>query len=301
MTWMRSDHITEILGRCHFPSPGSTVTCAVSGGADSLALLALAVAHGLHVTAIHVDHGLRVDSHREAALVEKCARDVGASFEARSISVEPGPNLEARARVARYSALPGDVLTGHTADDRAETVVLNLLRGAGLSGLAGMGVTGGPSGRVSHPLLHVRRHDTEKVCAELGWTPFEDPSNRDTSLLRNRIRHETLPLLVNAAGRDLIDVINRQADLLADDDALLDRLAAELDPTDARALAVAPAPLARRAIRRWLTDEHPPDAASVERVLAVARGEAVACEIPGGNRIQRRNQRLFKNGPADQD
>lgn len=301
MTWMRSDSITSLIERCLFPSPGSSVSCAVSGGADSLALLALAVAHGLKVTVIHVDHSLRPGSAREADLVERCAREVGASFASRTVSVEPGPNVEARARAARYAVLPDDVLTGHTADDRAETMIINLLRGAGLSGLRGMGPTGGPSGRVGHPLLYLRRHETVAVCAELGWTPFEDPSNTDTSLLRNRIRLDLLPRMVEASGRDLLDVLLRQADLLADDDDLLDQLSSELDPTDARALADAPAPLARRAIRRWLTTDHPPDAATVERVLAVARGDAIACEIPGGNRIHRKNQRLFRNGAGSQD
>lgn len=301
MTWMRSESILTLLDRCRFPEPGSTVSCAVSGGADSLALLVLAVAHGLHVTAIHVDHGLRPDSAREADLVARCAHHVGAAFESRSVTVEAGPNLEARARHARYAALPPDVLTGHTADDRVETMIINLLRGAGLSGLTGMAESGGPSGRVGHPLLHLRRHETVAVCAELGWTPFEDPSNADTTLLRNRIRLDLLPRLVEASGRDLVDVLSRQADLLADDDDLLDQLSAALDPTDARALAAAPTPLARRAIRRWLTVDHPPDAATVERVLAVARGAAVACEIPGGNRVQRRNQRLFRTLGPSQD
>ena len=301
MTWMRSESILTLLDRCRFPEPGSTVSCAVSGGADSLALLVLAVAHGLHVTAIHVDHGLRPDSAREADLVARCAHHVGAAFESRSVTVEAGPNVEARARHARYAALPPDVLTGHTADDRVETMIINLLRGAGLSGLTGMAESGGPSGRVGHPLLHLRRHETVAVCAELGWTPFEDPSNADTTLLRNRIRLDLLPRLVEASGRDLVDVLSRQADLLADDDDLLDQLSAALDPTDARALAAAPTPLARRAIRRWLTVDHPPDAATVERVLAVARGAAVACEIPGGNRVQRRNQRLFRTLGPSQD
>ena len=297
----RSELVSSVLDRCHFPSPGSAVSCAVSGGADSLALMALAVEHGLDVTAIHVDHGLRPGSDREADLVATCARELGASFEARHVTIEPGPNIEARARSARYAVLPDDVLTGHTADDRAETIVLNLLRGAGTSGLVGMNVIGGPSGRVLHPLLHIRRHETLAVCAERGWTPFDDPSNTDLTLLRNRVRHEVFPLLVDVAGRDLVEIVTRQADLMADDDALLDSLASTLDPTDARAIAAAPSPVARRAIRSWLTTDHPPDAATVERVLAVARGEAVACEIPGGNRVQRKNQRLFRNGPVSQD
>lgn len=291
MTWRRSPVIIENLTRCRFPE-SEHVTCAVSGGSDSLALLALAVANGHDVTAIHVDHGLRPDSAREADLVRHAAENVGARFEARTVRLSPGPNIEARARVARYATLPDDVLTGHTADDQAETVLVNLLRGAGIDGLSGMRVVGGPSGRVTHPLLALRRRDTEAICSAMGWTAFHDPSNDDESLLRNRIRRSILPLLDAAAGRDLTPILVRQAALLADDADYLDDLSRSIDPTDAKAVADAPVVLARRAIRRWLIDVHPPDAASVDRVLAVARGDAVACELAGGARVQRTNQRI---------
>ncbi|MFM8381967.1 MAG: TilS substrate-binding domain-containing protein, partial [Actinomycetota bacterium] len=95
-----------------------------------------------------------------------------------------------------------------------------------------------------------------------------------------------------AAGRDLVPILCRQAALLAEESDALDLLAASIDPTDARQVAAAPAALARRAVRRWLTDTHPPDLATVERVLAVARGDSVACEIPGGRRVTRSHQRL---------
>lgn len=299
MTWRRSPVIVDALSRCRFPS-SVHVTCAVSGGADSLALLALAVASGKRVTAVHVDHGLRPGSHREAELVRDAAAHVGAEFECRTVNVGAGPNVEARARAARYAVLPPDVLTGHTADDQAETVLVNLLRGAGIDGLRGMREFGGPSGSVGHPLLALRRRETEAVCADLGWTPLHDPSNDDDGLLRNRIRHTVLPLLAEVAGRDLTPILTRQAALLADDADFLDSLAAGIDPTDAKALAMAPDVLARRAVRNWLGRVHPPDAASVERVLAVARGEAVACELPGGIRIQRTNQRISITYPPEQ-
>lgn len=268
------------------------MSCAVSGGADSLALLALARAADLHVTAIHVDHGLRPDSKVEADSVADAARDVGAEFVSESVNISSGPNLEARARTARYAVLPSDVCTGHTADDRAETVIINLLRGAGLDGLVGMHRIGGPTGHIFHPLLDLRRNDTVEICERLGWTPFEDPSNADRSLLRNRVRLEVLPLMNEAAGRDLVPILIRQADLLEDEARVLDELGSGIDPTDARALSRAPRALARRAIRSWLADIHPPDAATVERVLTVARGEAIACEMPGGARISRTNQTM---------
>ncbi|HEV3227726.1 MAG TPA: tRNA lysidine(34) synthetase, partial [Acidimicrobiales bacterium] len=128
----------DLLERCSFPPRGTRVACAVSGGADSLALLVLARAAGCDVTAIHVDHDLRPGSDREADVVRAAASRFGARFEGRVAPVVSGPNLEARARRARYDVLPADVLTGHTADDQAETVLLNLLRGAALDGLRGI-------------------------------------------------------------------------------------------------------------------------------------------------------------------
>ena len=278
----------SLLDRCSFPAAGTQITCAVSGGADSLALLVLAAEAGCDATAVHVDHGLRPGSTAESDVVAEVATRIGAAFRAVRVEVAAGPNLEARARLARYAALPAEVLTGHTADDQAETVLLNLMRGAGLDGLAGYD----PARR---PLRALRRRDTHKLCADLGIQPVHDPSNDDPRFRRNRVRHELLPLLESIAARDVAAVIARQADGLRSDAALLDELSLALDPTDAKALAAAPAPLAARAVRRWLRagdEQHPPDAATVARVLAVARGEAVACEVGGGRQVRRSRQRL---------
>ena len=268
-----------LLARCTFP-PNTAVTCAVSGGADSLALLVLAVAAGCDFTAIHVDHGLRPGSAQEADVVRDAATKLGAQFRAERVDVASGPNLEARARAARYAVLPPDVLTGHTADDQAETALLNLLRGAGLDGLAGMRPEG-------HPILALRRTETEAVCRAEGLMPVSDPTNADPAHRRNRVRHELLPLLNDIAARDVVPVLARQAALLRDEADALDRLAGELDPTDASALAAAPAAVARRAVRRWLAEEHPPDAATVERVLEVARNQAKAADVGQGRRVAR--------------
>ena len=262
--------------------------CAGSGGADSLALLVLATEAGCEVTAIHVDHGLRPGSHHEAAVVAEAAARFGARFVSERVKVAAGPNLEARARAARYGVLPPDAHTGHTADDQAETVLLNLLRGAGLDGLAGYA----PQRR---PLRLLRRHETRALCVAVGLQPVEDPTNDDPAFRRNRVRHELLPLLDDIAERDVAPVLARQADILRADAALLNSLAGEVDPTDASALAAAPEPLARRAIRGWLRagdERHPPDAATVARVLGVARGDAVACDVGGGRSVRRSRGRL---------
>jgi len=279
----------SLLARCTFPPPGTAVACAVSGGGDSLALLVLAVASGCHVTAVHVDHGLRAGSAAEAEVVADAARALGVRFLGVRAQVDPGPNLEARARRARLAALPAGAATGHTMDDQAETVLVNLLRGAGLDGLGGM--RPGPG----HPLLAIRRTETHALCASQGLVPVVDPSNADRRFVRNRVRHELLPLACAVAGRDLVPVLARQAGVLATEAALLDALAAVIDPSDAEALAQAPAPLARRAARRWLRGAapHPPDLAAVDRVLDVARGHLTATDVAPGTRVRRRRGVLF--------
>lgn len=296
-TWRQQPLVGALLAQCTFPPPGTAVTCAVSGGADSTALLALAVAAGCHVTAVHVDHGLRAGSAGEADVVADSAARLGAAFRGVTVHVGDGSNLEARARAARYAVLPSDALTGHTADDQAETVLVNLLRGAGVNGIAGMRDDG------RRPLLGLRRSDTVALCDALALDPgvrvVHDPSNDDPRHLRNRVRHELLPLMAELSQRDPVPVLARQAELAATDSDFLDTAALAIDPTDARRLAAAPPALARRAVRRWLTGEHPPDAATVERVLAVARGDALGTEIGAGRRVTRHAQRLVLRPEAD--
>jgi tRNA(Ile)-lysidine synthase len=145
-----------------------------------------------------------------------------------------------------------------------------------------------------HPLLGLRRSETHALCAASGLDPVQDPSNDDPRFVRNRVRHELLPLANAIAGRDLVPVLARQAGLLADESDLLDELATGIDPADATALASAPAALARRATRGWLRGEapHPPDLAAVERVLAVARGTMTATDVAPGVRVRRRRGSL---------
>jgi tRNA(Ile)-lysidine synthase len=255
----------------------------VSGGADSTALLALAVAAGCSARAVHVDHGLRAGSAAEAQVVAANAERLGAGFESVTVTIDPGPNLEARARAARHQALGPDACFGHTADDQAETVLLNVLRGAGLDGIAAM------RSDVRHPILELRRAETVDLCAHLELALVEDPSNEDPTIRRNRVRHEVLPLLADVSERDVVPLLARLARHAREAADSLDAAAASLDPTDARAVAGADPALARRALRGWLratsVERHPPDEAAVDRVLA--RGEVSATEVAGGWRVAR--------------
>jgi tRNA(Ile)-lysidine synthase len=275
------------------------VVVACSGGGDSVALLALAVDAALAPVAVHVDHGLRPESGNESERVCALASSLGADFRAVRVEVHAGSNLEARARDARYAALDAArvevgaavVLVGHTADDQAETVLLNVLRGAASSGLAGMAAR---RGTVVRPLLDARRADTRALCAALGLPVFDDPMNDDRTFRRVAIRHDVLPYLSALAERDLVPVLARQAEILRSDSEFLDQLAARAWPGGERGdrepraapLAALPVPLARRALRQWL-GAPPPSRAEIDRVLAVASGAVRATELGGGRAVRR--------------
>ena len=282
-------------------------SCAVSGGADSTALAVLAIRAGCSTVVLHhVDHGLRIASSTEAAAVASLADRLGVEFVAHTVEVGAGPNLEERARAARYAALPVDVATGHTADDLAETMLLHLLRGTGLDGVASMARprSGGPQ----RPLLRLRRTDTAALCAELGLETVHDPMNNDTSFRRVRVRNELLPLMNDIAERDVAGLVARHSELAAADVALLDELSATLDPEQRWGLVGAATPLARRALRRWLLHGgvgggRSVDAATLDRVMDVALGETPACDVVGGWRAARTDGclRLLppNTGPGD--
>ena len=176
-------------------------------------------------------------------------------------------------------------------------MLLNLLRGTGLDGLAGMRPEGGGSRKVRRPVLALRRSETSAFVSVLGLRVVTDASNYDAWFRRNRVRLELLPLLADVAGRDPVPLLARTASLLAEDADMLTSLASGLDPTDTKALSIARKPLAKRALRLWLRQEesaeqHPPSLDELERAWLVVAGEARACELSGGRRLSRRGGRL---------
>ena len=141
-----------------------------------------------------------------------------------------------------------------------------------------------------HPLLALRRAETLEVTLGAGLDPLDDPSNRDPSILRNRVRHELLPLCSELAGRDVTPLLARLA-LLAGEDADCSRPQAARSRPDRRGTdrCEPRRSLARRAVRSWLRGDgpYPPDLAAVERVLAVARGEVLGTEVAPTTRVRR--------------
>lgn len=273
----------ELLDRCAFPA--GHLHLGVSGGADSVAMALLARAAERECTLWHVHHGLTDAADDAADAVAKLAADLGAECEIRRVTIDAGPDLEARARAARYDALPGDICVAHTADDRAETVLLNLFRGAGLAGVAAR------MERVHRPLLALRRAETEAVCAAAGYRPVADPMNDDHTFRRVAVRRAVVPAASAAFDRDVVPILNRHADLVADALEVIDAAAAELDPTDVRSLRAAPRAVASAALRTWiiagLGTGDGLDRAAVDRALLVVDGTHRATELPGGHRLAR--------------
>jgi tRNA(Ile)-lysidine synthase len=252
-------------------SPGEVVFVAVSGGADSLALLDLTAraAPSLGITPIvaHLDHGWRDESAADAHFVAAEAARLG--LRAVVERVDLPDRSEASARAARLSffarAGAGPVLLGHTADDQAETVLLHLLRGSGAQGLGGMRMksrvdVNGHTLQLLRPLLGMRRDDLRAYCRARGFEPRKDTSNADLAYARNRVRAELLPAAESVVPGATL-ALARAAAILADDAAYmagaareaLEAVTAEPDPArlavSRKALLLLPVALQRALLR----------------------------------------------------
>jgi tRNA(Ile)-lysidine synthase len=288
----------------------------VSGGPDSMALLHGAAhlvrtdARAWRLTVAHLDHGLRTSSADDAAFVVATASPMDLPVEVRRTDVaalarETGRSLEEAGRDARYAfleevAAKGDALiaTAHTADDAAETVLINLLRGSGLAGARGIPAR---RGRVTRPLLGERRATLRALLDEAGLPYRLDESNDDPAFLRNRIRAELLPLL-ESLRPGAVEALARFARLAADDDDLLDILAdaelarrrapdGTLDWHDPPARA-----LGRRVLRLVLGDPAP-SAERIEALLDAAEGSRGGLSIElGGGREASVRERIIRIG-----
>ena len=276
---------------------GGAVAVALSGGADSLALAAAAVAEVVEVRALIVDHALQTGSDAVAHEAAERATALGcADAQVLTVQVDGVGGLEAAARRARYAALDTardnlPVLLGHTLDDQAETVLLGLARGSGPRSIAGMRSFDSPWGR---PFLTVRRETTHDLCRDLGIEPHQDPHNFDDDFTRVRLRRQVLPLLEDVLGGGAAEALARTADLLREDCDVLDVAAESLygrarvddDALDTETLITEPAALRRRVIRRWLTDQGVNAVTAkhlhaIDELVSAWRGQG-SVAVPGG-------------------
>lgn len=241
--------VGELLQSPHPNEPGrpllrkeDRLVVAVSGGPDSLALLHLLVGENIHpaenLIVVHLDHALRPSSAEDAAVVRDYAAAMGTSsavsrIDVRALASEEGLTIEEAGRNARYGYLAevaeGNesiiVVTGHSANDQAETILMNLLRGSGPRGLRGMQpispLPGSDSVFLVRPLLSVTRDEIEAYCSASGLKPMRDKSNLDPTYFRNWIRLELLPVMTDR-NPGLVDRLGQTAKIIAADYKLLD-------------------------------------------------------------------------------
>lgn len=305
---------------------------AVSGGADSVALLLALnelVRAGklkIQISVAHVDHMLRETSASDARWVRELAKRLGCEVSVNRVDVkriakQSRDNLEQAARRTRYRCFAamaqkrraGVVLTAHTMDDQAETVVMNLLRGSGSDGLGGIDPVRALTARsktvLARPLLSwARRQDTEAYCAVRSVDFRHDEMNADENFARARARHRLLPLMESFNPR-IIEALSRTAELLREDSRALESAAErllELSENGSKGktlhtdlLAAARPALRRRALRRWLAEKRGDlrrlelaHIRAVEGLLVGDRGGRVV-ELPGGSTVSRSRQVLL--------
>ncbi len=290
--------------------PHARIVAAVSGGADSVALLHLlaelsnAAAISL-VGVAHLDHRLRgEEAVRDREFCAKLAANLALAFDVEQIDVageaeKRGESIEQAGRRVRYEFLEcarvrlgaDHVAVAHTRDDQAETVLLRLLRGAGARGLAA--ILPARDGIV-RPLIDIRRAEIIDYLEDHGYAWVEDSTNADTRLLRNWVRHDLLPSITARTADGVVDVLARTADSALEDETLLDAIAREtskrLRPSsraanalDAEQLLREPTAIGRRVVRRLLESVgHKAVAwAHVGAVLDLAAGEPGEIQAAG--------------------
>ena len=314
--------VEQIL-RDHGLSHGDTIIVALSGGADSCALLDILADLkdlSLRLIVAHLNHSLRgAESDTDEEFCRDRAHHYGLPFESRRIDVgeiarTEGTNLEDAGRQARHRFLEGirkqyhaaAIALAHHADDQAETVLMRLLRGSGTTGLSGMSFRNGTRIR---PLLDSTRLEIETYLAERQLCHREDLSNNDVTFLRNRIRHELLPLL-ETYNPSIRTTLTTTASLLSDDDAVLGDLAAELASRACRFTAESvtcdlaivlhePAALQRRLFRHALEQLHGNlkhfgfrHVQAIEQLIHSPRPNA-SLDLPVGTHARRSYDRLY--------
>jgi len=286
---------------------------AVSGGPDSMALfhgaahLVRTDARQWRLVVAHLDHGLRDESSDDASFVADAAAALGVPFEVGRTDVAAlaraeGRSIEDAGREARYrffaevAPAGGLIATAHTADDAAETVIMNLLRGTGPTGVRGIPAR---RGRIIRPLLGERRSTLRALLDEAGIAYRLDASNEDPAFLRNRVRAEVMPIL-EGLRPGAVDRIGQFARRAADDEGLLDELAAaeltrrrsddgEIDWREPPVAA-----LGRRVLRLAIGDPAP-NAERIEALIEAAEGARGGVRIElGGGRIASVRQRRIR-------
>ena len=288
--------LIAFIRRYKMVNPGDNVVCAVSGGADSMALLwamyLLKDKLNIHLSAAHFNHRLRgEESDRDEAFVAEFCKGYGIDFVVGFGNVVAGPKgLEAAAREARYAflrSLPGKIATAHTASDNAETVLLHLVRGTGLKGLGGVTPV---NGSVIRPMLTVTREEVLAFLEEYSIPFVEDSSNGEDAFLRNRLRHHIVPQL-KKENPSLSQNLSAMALRLRQDEEALEAIAREKYTNRVNELlalhpAIRSRVLAKILLKAGVKEPEAAHIAALEGLLISPKPSAKA-EFPGGVTIAR--------------
>ncbi len=259
--------IQQTISRHSLATSGDLILVAFSGGPDSTSLLHALHTLGYSVAAAHLNHGCRGDESREDARWAKdfcddlCIPSPAPHRASPALKRLHSVSLQQAARTARYEFLNeiadqiGATLiaTAHTQDDRVETVLLNILRGTGTSGLRGIPYR---RGRIIRPLLDVERAEVEAYCLEHGISPRRDSSNQSSAYSRNNVRNELIPYLERRYTASVKSSILRLSDIAAAEHDFLSTLAREWidgrDEIDTGSLATLHLALQREVLRQWI-------------------------------------------------
>ena len=284
---------------------GDQIVCAVSGGADSMALLwalyLLKDQYDLHLSAAHFNHGLRgEESDRDEAFVREFCEGYGIPLYCQKTQVVAGKKgLEAAARDARYAffhTLPGKIATAHTADDNAETVLMHIVRGTGLKGLGGISPV---RGKFIRPMLSVTRMQVLAFLEQYHVPYVEDSSNGEDAYLRNRLRHHVMPLL-RKENPKIAENMSAMALRLREDEEVLSQTVAMTD--DVMSLRAMPGSVRARALTLFLQAQgvKEPDAEHIALLqsLVFSDNPSAKAYFPQGIIIGRNYDRLQKMTPS---
>lgn len=263
--------------------PEGHLNLAVSGGADSVALMCIVYHLGRTASVHHVNHGIRDASNDEAKIVQELAENFQFDFFLYETTIG-FQNMEENARQARQDFLPEDVLTAHSFEDKVETVIMNFMRGATSKGFSPM---------TDKPLINITANELDSIVVYYDVSPCVDSTNFTQEHVRNRVRHELIPLMTDISGTNIAKPIIRNSQIALEESEYLDQIASKIDITQCKTAKTENIVILRRATRMWIEENisHKYSEVNITNLVSVVQGETLGTQI-AGKTIRRQNNQL---------